>query len=67
MARSAAEVDELRSAWNSMDVPGLSLFQSFRWNRLAAKQFASREAPYFIFCENDNGSAIIPAVINAKS
>jgi CelD/BcsL family acetyltransferase involved in cellulose biosynthesis len=67
VARSAAEIDELRSAWDSMVAPGLSLFQSFRWNRLAAEHFATREAPYFIFAENDNGAAIIPAVINTES
>ena len=67
VARSAAEIDELRSAWDSMVAPDLSLFQSFRWNRLAAEQFASRETPYFIFVENDNGAAIVPAIINTKS
>jgi CelD/BcsL family acetyltransferase involved in cellulose biosynthesis len=66
VARSAAEIDELRSAWMSMVAPGLSLFQSFRWNRLAAEHFATREAPYFVFVENDNGAAIIPAVINTE-
>src|SRR5438270_6128412 len=50
-----------------MVAPDLSLFQSFRWNRLAAEQFATRETPYFIFVENDNGAAIVPAIIDTKS
>jgi CelD/BcsL family acetyltransferase involved in cellulose biosynthesis len=67
VARSAAEIDAWRSAWDSMVAPGQTLFQSFRWNRLAAEHFAASEAPYFIFAEDDNGAAILPAVINAKS
>ncbi|HKU25983.1 MAG TPA: GNAT family N-acetyltransferase [Candidatus Sulfotelmatobacter sp.] len=67
VARNSADVDLLRSAWESTQRGQGSLFQSFGWNRLAARLFADREEPYFIFCENDNGLAIIPAVIRLES
>jgi CelD/BcsL family acetyltransferase involved in cellulose biosynthesis len=67
VARSAAEIDELRSAWGSLHLPGLSMFQSYLWNRLAAEVFAGREQPYFVFAESDSGAAIIPAVIDPVS
>jgi CelD/BcsL family acetyltransferase involved in cellulose biosynthesis len=67
VARTAAEVDALRSAWESIDSEQGTIFQTFRWNRLAASIFADREEPYFVFCEDDNGVAIIPAVIRQQS
>jgi len=63
VARSAAEIDEWRSAWEGLASRDCNLFQSFRWNRLAAERFAEREAPYFIFSQDDNGLAFLPAVI----
>ena len=63
VARSAAEIDELRPAWESLVNVECNLFQSFRWNRIAAERFADREAPYFIFAEDDNGIAVVPAVV----
>lgn len=67
VARNSADIDLLRSAWESTQREQGSLFQSFGWNRLAARLFADREEPYFIFCEDDNGLAIIPAVIRRES
>ena len=67
MARSAAEIDELRSVWDSLCSSGLSMFQSYLWNRIAAEVFAGREQPYFIFAESDSGAAIIPPVIDPVS
>lgn len=67
VARSAAEIEDLRFAWESLHSPGLSMFQSYRWNRLAAQAFAAREQPYFVFCENDCGVAMIPSVIDIHS
>jgi len=67
VARSAQEVETLASPWHSLMNQGLSLFQSHRWNLLAAKIFAQREEPYFIFAEDDNGAAILPAVIQTRS
>ena len=43
------------------------MFQSFRWNRLAAKIFGGREEPHFILAESDSGAAILPAVIDLQS
>ena len=62
LARGIAEIERLRPAWDSLFNSELTLFQSHRWNLLAARCFADREAPYFIFCESDNGAAIVPAV-----
>ena len=64
VARSAAEMESFRSAWDSLWNPELTLFQSYRWNALAAKIFAQREEPYVIFAESDSGAAILPAAIN---
>jgi CelD/BcsL family acetyltransferase involved in cellulose biosynthesis len=67
VARSAGEIDELRSAWDWLHSSNLTMFQSYLWNRLAADAFASREQPYFVFAESDNGAAIIPAIIDTDS
>ena len=48
VARSAAEIESLSSVWDSLLGPDLTLFQSFRWNRLAAQIFGDREQPCFI-------------------
>lgn len=66
-ARSATEIDELRSCWDSLDSSTQSMFQSYLWNRLAATVFAHRQHPYFVFVESDNGAAIVPAVIDVQS
>ena len=67
VARSASEIAHLSSVWDSLWTSEMSLFQSYRWNGLAAQVFAEREEPYFVFAENDNGAAIIPAVIERHS
>ena len=66
VARTAAEIDALRSPWESIERGQGTIFQTFRWNRLAAALFGDREEPYFVLCENDNGAAIIPAVIRRE-
>lgn len=64
MARSPAEIDSLRPAWEDLyRACPRTLFQSFSWNRLAASVFASREAPYVVLLENDAGAALIPGAI----
>lgn len=67
VARSVAEIEGLGSSWDALMTPELSLFQSHRWNLLAARFFGEREEPYFIFAENDNGAAILPGVIQTYS
>lgn len=67
VARNATEIDALRSAWESIEREQGTIFQTFHWNRLAASLFAEREEPHFLFCEDDNGAAIIPAVIRRES
>ncbi len=67
VARNCADIDALRSPWESVQREQGSLFQTFAWNRLAARLFGDREDPYFIFSEDDNGLAIIPAVIRQDS
>ena len=67
VARNFAEIDALRSPWETIEREQGTIFQTFRWNRLAASLFADREEPYFVFCEDDNGVAIIPAVIRRES
>jgi Acetyltransferase (GNAT) domain len=67
LARSAAEIEQLSSVWDSLSSPEQSFFQTYRWNRLAAQYFRGREEPYFVLAESDNGIAIIPAVIQTES
>ena len=67
VARSAAEIDGLRSRWELIERDQGTIFQTFRWNRLAAALFADREEPYFVLCEDDNGVAIVPAVVRQES
>jgi CelD/BcsL family acetyltransferase involved in cellulose biosynthesis len=66
VARNVAEVEGLRGLWESLFTPDLTLFQSHRWNALAARLFADREAPFFVAAEDDNGAAILPAVIHGQ-
>ena len=67
VARNAAEIDALRSAWEFIEREQGTIFQTFQWNRLAASLFADREEPYFVLCESDSGVAILPAVIRRES
>lgn len=67
VARSAAEMENFRSAWDSWWNPDLTLFQTFRWNITAARVFADREEPLVIMAENDSGAAIIPAAVHHES
>lgn len=67
VAHSVAEIEKLGYRWDALLTPDLSLFQSYRWNRLAAEVFTDREQPYFIFAENDNGTSILPAVVDIRS
>lgn len=63
-ARSPAEMERLRPAWERLYASGhYTRFQSFSWNHLAARVFAHREWPNIVFGENDAGAAIIPAVL----
>ena len=64
IARSAAEMDRLRPAWQDLySSRPYSRFQSFSWNQLAAHAFRDREWPNVVYVENDHGAAIIPAVV----
>ncbi|HVH88925.1 MAG TPA: hypothetical protein VM912_19560, partial [Terriglobales bacterium] len=67
MAHNAGEIDQLRSVWDALHTSDLTLFQSFSWNSLAAQQFIDVEEPYFVLAEDDNGAAIIPAVLRRES
>lgn len=67
VARIVAEIEALASVWDGFINPELSMFQSHRWNLLAAKIFGQREEPYFVIAEDDNGTAILPAVVRAQS
>lgn len=62
--RSAHELDSLSARWQALaeQSPFATMFQSFEWNRLAAKMFADREEPWVIHAVSDSGEAIIPAV-----
>lgn len=66
MARSAAEMETLRSVWESLWNSELTLFQSYRWNALAAKIFVQSQEPCVICAESDSGAAILPAAIDRE-
>ena len=64
VARSPAELDILRPAWESLyRTCPKTLFQSFSWNGLAASSFSAREEPYVVLLESDAGAALIPGAI----
>jgi CelD/BcsL family acetyltransferase involved in cellulose biosynthesis len=68
VARSAQEMDGIRSAWESLHREGKhTLFQCFDWSRSAAHIFTERESPAVIFAETPGGMAILPAAINRES
>jgi CelD/BcsL family acetyltransferase involved in cellulose biosynthesis len=62
VAQSAREMLAFRSAWQRLESGG-TVFQSFAWNELAARLFASRELPWVVYAETGNGVAIIPAAL----
>jgi len=65
IASTLSEIDGLRDLWLRLErANGGTLFQSFRWNRLAAEMFW-REAPYIVAAETTGGAAIIPACFAA--
>src|SRR6266404_993279 len=65
IASTLSEIDGLRDLWLRLErANGGTLFQSFRWNRLAAETFW-REAPYIVAAETSGGAAIIPACFAA--
>lgn len=59
----------LRDRWEELDElnPCTTLFQSFAWNIAAARLFAEREHPEVIYCENDNGAALLPCAVAQRT
>ena len=68
VAQTPHEIDALKPVWEQLysQQEEATLFQSFRWNRLAAN-FFSRERPYVMVVESDSGAALIPAAIRNRS
>ena len=68
VAQTPYEIDALKPAWEQLysQQEEATLFQSFRWNRVAAS-FFPRERPYVVFVESDSGAALIPAAIRIGS
>ena len=66
IVRSGSDLDKLRPVWESLwsQTPGLTIFQSFIWNRVAASCFSRREHPFVVHVENSNGAALLPAAVN---
>lgn len=64
VAHSAQEMESFESAWRFLESAGrYTIFQSFRWNQLAARIFSGRENPHVVFAETEGGMAIVPAAI----
>ena len=65
LAHTADEILALRSRWEFLQARcHPTVFQSFKWNWIAANAFADRESPYVIFAETCNGMALLPLCIN---
>lgn len=65
---SDTEMEKIRERWVALRVVGRhTIFQSFRWNQLAARVFAGKHMPLIAISENDSGMAIIPACIDVKN
>lgn len=59
---SYSQLDRLRPLWDSLYSPeSHTIFQSFDWNLLAAKAFASRSTLFVIAIQDDNDSVVVPA------
>src|SRR6266481_5692736 len=62
---SRQDMEKLRERWIALHVSGRhTVFQSFRWNQLAAQAFADNETALIALSESDSGTAIIPASID---
>lgn len=67
VAHTADEMLALRSRWEYLQARCPStIFQSFKWNWIAAKSFADREPPYVVFAETSSGMALLPLCINLE-
>jgi CelD/BcsL family acetyltransferase involved in cellulose biosynthesis len=65
VARTADEMLALRGRWEYLHARCSStVFQSFKWNWIAAKSFTDREPPYVVFAETNSGMALLPLCIN---
>lgn len=68
VARSASEMERSAPLWNDLlKNQAHTIFQSFRWNRLAAEIFSDRMTPYVVWVESNSGAAVIPAAIHHAS
>ena len=67
VARSAQEMERVKPAWDELQTAGkYTIFQSFKWNQLAARVFAARESPCVVFAETEGGAAIVPAAVTKR-
>ncbi|MBV8281329.1 MAG: GNAT family N-acetyltransferase [Candidatus Eremiobacteraeota bacterium] len=67
MATSLVEMDELQTMWKELlRCCPRTMFQTFEWNRLAAKIFSDRLSLKVCAAETATGGAIIPAVLDRK-
>ena len=65
IAESVGEMDCLSRLWSEMlAVTPHSIFQRYRWNRLAAQVFRDRLTPAVVAVESDSGAAIIPSAVH---
>jgi CelD/BcsL family acetyltransferase involved in cellulose biosynthesis len=59
---SVRALEQLRRLWEFIGKQGQrTVFQSFDWNLLAARQFSDREEPFVVVSEASYGLAIVPA------
>lgn len=67
LIRNHHELEEIRPLWEYLYSSGnYTIFQSFEWNRLAARIFGERESPVVVAVGCENGAAIIPACANGS-
>jgi CelD/BcsL family acetyltransferase involved in cellulose biosynthesis len=67
IARTCHELERLRPAWERLYAEGEhTLFQSYRWNALAARVFGGRERPLAVLAEAEDGVALLPGCAHAQ-
>lgn len=67
VARSPSEIQTLRSRWEHLQANcTATIFQSFKWNSIAADLFSDRVKPHVIFVESDSGMALLPLGVNTS-
>jgi CelD/BcsL family acetyltransferase involved in cellulose biosynthesis len=61
------DMRRIRPLWEELAAqPGMTMFQSYVWNRTAVNVFRQREIPRFVYAESDGGAVLVPTVVGQR-